>query len=321
MNLPNKTISLIIPVFNEEKNIPILYGEILKSLKEIGGHYQYELIFIDDGSSDQSREKVRAFSKDDPRVKLLGFSRNFGKEIATTAGIHYASGDAAIMLDADLQHPPEILPQFIKEWEQGAEMVIGVRKNKGSGIFRRLFAALFYKILSKIGKLDFMPYDTDFRLIDKKIITAFHGFREHNRMTRGLLNWLGFKRSFIYFSAPKRKHGKPAYNSLKLFKLALSGFVSHSLLPLKLAGYLGLIIVFIAGPFGLYILLGKYLLHWPFASSFTGPAQLAILIIFLVGIILTGLGLIALYIATIHDEVLARPLYVISEKENLEDRP
>jgi len=314
MNM-KKLVSVIIPIYNEEENIPVLMAEFRKVFSALP-NYRVEFIFVNDGSTDNSGTIIQNLAANDSVVKYLELSRNFGKETATTAGFNFATGDAVFMIDADLQHPPRLIPEFLKKWEDGAEVVIGIKTgNKGHNLIERLCSYSFYKTVNAIADIKIIPHASDFRLLDKKVVAEFNRFTEKTRMTRALINWLGFKRDFVYFEAEKRMAGRPKYSFLKLTRLAISSFVSLSILPLKLAGYLGCFTIFSSGLFGLYILLGKYLFHTPFASSFTGTAQLAILIIFLVGIILSCLGLIALYVANIHNEVTNRPLYVIRSKK------
>jgi len=310
--MPQKLISIIVPVFNEEENIFVIYAELLKTLKSLREKYDYEIIFVDDGSFDKSPEILENLTDKNKSVKYIQFSRNFGKEVALSAGLDAANGDAVFMIDADLQHPVELMPGFIEKWQNGAEVVVGVRnKNNGDGLVKKLGALLFYKIMNAIGDTKIITRATDYRLLDKKVVLAFRRFTEHGRMTRGLIDWLGFKREYIYFNANGRVNGTARYNKIKLIKLALSTIVSHSLLPLKLAGYLGVTITFLFGLAGFLLFLGRYIFHNRFAMSFTGTAQLAILLIFLVGVILSCLGLVALYIANIQAEVLKRPTYVV----------
>ena len=335
-----KTISIIVPIFNEEKNIPPFFDALKEVLKKI--EIAPEIIFVNDGSTDGSQkilEKIAADSKmslatgvlitgagyngqnihedRDIHVKVIEFSRNFGKEIAITAGLNKCTGEAAIMIDADFQHPLELIPEFISKWEQGAEVVIGIRrKNKSCGWVKSWGSFLFYRILNNISGIGLVPNATDFRLLDRQVIDEFNKFTERQRMTRALIAWLGFKRDYIYFEAAARINGRASYNIRKLVSLAMNSFVSLSLVPLKWAGYLGVLIVATVGPFGLYVLIGKYLAHWAYPASFSGPAQLAFLITFLVGIVLCSLGLVALYIAHIHNEILDRPLYVIRKEKN-----
>ncbi|MCX6781640.1 MAG: glycosyltransferase family 2 protein [Candidatus Magasanikbacteria bacterium] len=310
--MSKKLISIVIPVFNEEENIPLIYAGLLKTLNGLLDNYDYEIIFVDDGSQDNSAVVLENFANQNSHVKFIQFSRNFGKELALSAGLDAAGGDAVIMIDADLQHPVELVPNFMEKWQNGAEVVIGVRnRNIGGGIVKKIGSLLFYKIMDTIGDTKITPNATDYRLLDRKVVLAFRRFTEHGRMTRGLIDWLGFKREYINFDSNGRKNGLACYDKMKLVKLALCTIVNHSLFPLKLAGYLGVAIIVLFGLAGFLLFVGRYIVHNSFAMSFSGPAQLAILLVFLVGIILSCLGLVALYIANIQDEVLKRPTYVI----------
>ena len=312
-----KAISIIIPIYNEEKNIPLLYDELKKVLQQI--NYEHEIIYVNDGSCDNSPQELQKLRLADSKVKIIEFSRNFGKEIATTAGINNCGGDACILLDADLQHPPQLIYKFLAEWEKGAEIVIGVReKNNGDCLIKKIGAYFFYKIINKISATKIVPNATDFRLLDKMVIAEFNKFTEKNRITRGLIDWLGFKREYILFKAPERINGKAGYSLVKLCKLALDSIVSLSLFPLKFAGYLGILITLGSGLMGLFIFFEKYIFDDPWNLNFSGPAILAIIILFLVGIILICLGLIALYIANIHGEVTNRPIYVIRQNNKID---
>jgi polyisoprenyl-phosphate glycosyltransferase len=310
-----KLISIIVPVFNEEQNVPLFYVELKKTWERLHDNYDFELIFINDGSSDRTHEAVSLLAASDTRIKFIEFARNFGKEMATSAGLHVANGDAAIMIDADLQHPIELIPDFIKKWEMGGEVVIGVRsKTLEKSVIKKTGSKLFYHALSFMGDIQIVPNATDYRLLDRQVVNEFKRFTEHNRITRGLIDWLGFKRDYIMFVADERRFGKPGYNKIKLLKLAMSTFVAHSLLPLKLAGYLGAIITLFSGPLGLFIFVTKFFMGDPFL--FSGPAILAVINLFLIGIVLSSLGLIALYIGSIYGEVVNRPMYVV-RKSNL----
>ena len=312
-----KLISIIIPAYNEEKNIPLAYLELQKIFKICSEKYAFEIVFVNDGSRDNTLAEIEKLADQDSQVKYIDFSRNFGKEVATTAGLNSCNGDACIMVDADLQHPIDLIPEFIKKWELGADVVVGVRnKNKSVGWLKKAGSAAFYKIINKIAEVKVVPNATDFRLIDRIVIDEFNRFTESKRMTRALIDWLGFKRDYIYFDANERINGEASYNFWKLFTLALNSFISLSLLPLKLAGNLGVVITLFSGIAGFYILLGKYFFHWHFASTFSDAENLAILIVFLVGILLTSIGLIALYIANIHGEVINRPMYVVRKKRD-----
>ncbi len=312
----NKLISIIIPVYNEAGNIIPLYEELKKVLS--GVSYQYKIVFINDGSTDKTQELLVNLAKKDTSVIYLEFSRNFGKEAATSAGLHNASGLAAIIMDADFQHPPFLIPKFIEKLEQGADIVIGVRnKNQNENPLKSMGSYLFYKIMNIIGETKIVPQSTDFRLVDRKVIVEFNRFTEHQRMTRGLLDWMGFKRDYVYFDTDNRRSGKAQYGFLKKAKLGMSSFVANSLIPLKLAGYLGILIILFSGLFGLFILVENYILQDPWNLHFSGLFILAIFMSFLMGITLSCLGLIAFYIANIQIEVTNRPLYVIKTRKNI----
>lgn len=313
-----KIVSIIIPAFNERENIaPICskVGEIFAGLPE----YSPEIIFVDDGSSDGSNEIFKRIASSEGRVKILQFSRNFGKEIAISAGLAEASGDAAIVMDADFEHPPELIPEFLEVWKSGAEVVEGVRKKTAGGnFFRNFFSGIFCRIMNAIGDTKMILGSTDFRLLDKKVIQEFNKFTERNRISRGLIDWLGFEKKYVEFDAPKRRNGRSRYSKIKLFRLAVLSFVSHSLFPLQFAGYLGAVITFLSGALGIFIIVEKFILGDPLKLNFSGPASLAVLNVFLVGLVLVCLGLISLYVGNIHGEVVNRPMYVLKKKINFD---
>ncbi|MBM3206310.1 MAG: glycosyltransferase family 2 protein [Candidatus Staskawiczbacteria bacterium] len=311
-----KIISIIVPIYNEEDNIPLLYNNLTSTLKNIG--YNYEIIFINDGSTDKSSVILEEISHNDQQIRYLEFSRNFGKESATSAGLHIMRGNSAIIIDADLQHPIELIPDFIQKWEMGAEMVIGIRnKNVGESLIKKIGSSAFYTLINLMGDTKITPQATDFRLIDRKVIDEFNKFTERQRITRGILDWMGFKKDYIQFDANIRNAGKAKYGFLKKLKLTASSFVTHSMIPLKLAGYLGIFITFFSVLLGIFIIIEKYILNDPLGLKFSGIAILAVFILFLMGILLICLGLIALYIGNIQIEVTNRPLYVIKKSKNI----
>jgi dolichol-phosphate mannosyltransferase len=255
---------------------------------------------------------IRRLIDKDARVRLVEFSRNFGKEIAITAGIKSAVGDAAIMIDADLQHPVELIPEFVAKWYAGADIVIGVRESYGNeSVFKKCSSWFFYKIFNAIAEIGVVPHATDYRLIDRVIIDEFNRFSERNRIARGLIDWLGFRRDYIYFQSADRVNGRANYSFAKLFRLAINSFVGLSLFPLRLAGWLGIIITALAGGFMLFIIIERGIMADPLNLRISGTAVLADLNLLLIGAVLISLGLIALYIENIHNEVINRPLYVI----------
>lgn len=312
--MKKQLISIVIPVYNEEQNIALLYKELKAQIIKLGS-FNFELIFVDDGSSDKSVLEIHRLGKKDKSVRCIELARNFGKEIATTAGLNTAKGEAVILLDADLQHPVALLPKFISKWQAGAEVVVGVRRRyEKEPLQKRLNSWLFYQILNSIAEVKVTPRATDYRLLDRTVVDEFNRFSERNRITRGLIDWLGFRRGYVHFDSPQRLHGKAGYGFTKLLRLAIHSFVSLSLFPLRLAGWLGIGITVIASLIGLFVLVEDKIMGDPLSLEVTGTAILALVNMFLIGIVLMSLGLIALYIANIHDEVINRPLYVVRKR-------
>lgn len=305
-----KRLSIVVPTYNEETGIVPLYRALASALEPLA--YETEYIFVNDGSSDGTQEQLQQLAHTDSRVHFVELSRNFGKEAATSAGIAHARGDAVVILDADLQHPPKYIPEFVQHWELGADVVVGVREPRiGEGFLRRLGSRTFSYLMNSIGDAHSLQRATDFRLIDKKVADAFLTMREHRRLTRALIDWLGFRRAYVPFIAPERTDGTARYGYRKLAATALSAIVSHSKLPLYFAGYLGACITLFAGLLGVFIIIEQLILGDPLGLVVSGTAMLAVMILFLNGIVLMCLGLVALYIATIHEETAQRPLFVV----------
>jgi len=317
--MQSKTISIVIPIYNEAPNVTPLYRAVKSIIKRLP--HQFELIFVDDGSSDNSVQLIQRVAKKDKKVRVVELARNFGKEIAVTAGIHTARGDAAVIMDADLQHPPELLPQFVAEWEKGADVVVGVKKySDKESWFKRFSSKSFYALLGKVSSSTITPHASDFRLISRKVIDTFKTFTERNRMTRGLIDWAGFDRRYIYFEAPPRLHGEASYSYRKLFGLAMNSFTAYSMLPLRVASWMGWIILAFSLMLGIFTVVQEYILGDPLKLDISGTAMLAMLLLFLVGVVLVCLGFVALYIARIHEEVINRPLFIIKDEINGEDQ-
>ena len=307
-----KSISLVMPLHNEEENVPLVYKAVCGVFHARLPEYGLEIILINDGSDDSTDIEARRLVQRDDRVQYLEFTRNFGKEAATSAGIRAATGDAIIMLDADLQHPPQLIPAFVKKWERGAEVVVGVRaSNRGEGFIKKYGSHAFYALMRAVSETRMESGETDFRLIDRAVADEFNKLTEHGRMTRSLINWFGFRTETIAFDAPARIHGVAAYSTVKLVRLAFNAIVADSLLPLRLAGYLGLFISMSSFSLGTIVFVNRYLLADPLNWYVSGPAQLAIITVFLIGVVLMALGVIALYIGKIDAEVTGRPLYVV----------
>lgn len=304
-------LSVIVPAYNEEHNAEPIYKQLIKILEPTG---TFEIIFVNDGSRDSTLSILHKLAKNDKRVRVISFARNFGKEMATSAGIVAASGQATILVDADGQFPPELIPKFIEKWKKGAQIVTGVRiSNQDEGFIKRYGSRTFYKLMSSLAHAKITPGATDFRLIDRAVQQEFKQFTEHNRITRGLLDWVGFDEAFIEFKARPRMAGEATYSVRKLVKLALDSFVSLSLAPLHFSGYAGAVITPVAFLVGLFVFVEQILLDDPWHLNITGTAMLGIALLFFVGILLISQGLVALYISHIHSETQNRPLFVIDQ--------
>ena len=309
--------SVVVPIHNESEGIKnFLDKELFPELEKIK-KYRYEVIFVDDGSTDNSLEIIQEYAKKQKNIRIIALSRNFGKEPALSAGLAEASGDAVITIDADGQQPPKLIPDFIKKWEDGADIVTGVRDHYTKhGLIQKMGSKLFYWLLRKMGNKYTVPGSTDFRLMDRAVVDEFNRLSEHNRITRGLIDWLGFKQEYIKYTYGARLAGKPSYGMKKLFKLAIDSFVSMSTTPLVVLGYLGLIITFLSGILGLFVIIQQYVLGDPLGLYWNGAVQMAIFITFLIGIVLISQAITALYISHIHAETQSRPLYIINKKES-----
>lgn len=315
--MARQLISIIVPFYNEAPNIAPLFEELRFHTGRLP--YDFEMVFVDDGSADESAKAVRDCAELDRRVRLIQLARNFGKEAAMSAGLHAARGDAAIILDADLQHPPHLMGKFIRKWRRGAEVVVGIKRyGKADSWLKRMTSDWFYRLLQPVAETEITPHAADYRLLDRRVIDAFRGLKEHNRITRGLIDWLGFKRDFVYFTVKPRHQGERSYTFRKLFRLAVNSFTAYSLLPLRLAGYLGYIMLGLTIPSGLFLSVETYLLDDPLHLHVTSAGMLAILTIFLVGVILACMGFMGMYIAHIYAEVIDRPLYVIRDQVDAE---
>jgi dolichol-phosphate mannosyltransferase len=313
-----KRIAIVIPVYREANNLERLHKRLDEVTGELTG-YAWEYLFVNDGSPDNSLEILRRLVERDPKVRVLDLSRNFGKEIALTAGVHCADAeavDAVICMDADLQHPPELIPTLLTEWQKGAEVVATTRVSiEKQPLLRRMGSHFYYWLMARISGLDMLSQSTDFRLYDKKVVAAFRQATERERMFRGIMDWLGFRKVYVPFRADARSEGAAGYSYAKLWRLAVNSITSFSLLPLRLTGYLGVLITSLSG-FLLIWMLGTYILTD--TNMYTPLAIVVVANTFLIGIVLMAIGLVALYIGTIHTEVVNRPLYVVRERVNFE---
>lgn len=315
MSSPSRPlISVTVPLYNEAAGILAFHSQLVQVIKTATKN-SYEIIYCDDGSTDSTATLVQKLCTKNSRVKLIKLSRNFGKESALSAAIHQATGDGILMMDGDGQHPVDMIPRFIKAWQDGAEVVIGLRADKDQESFaKKLGSWLFYKLFNRLTGQTMTPGATDYRLIDRAVQQAFLSLTETDRITRGLIDWLGFKRQFIPIKRLARTAGTPGYSLSGLIKLATNSFVSLSSTPLYLFGYIGVFIASSSLLVGLTVLIEQVILRDPWRWQFTGSAMLGILILFLVGIILISQGIISLYISHMHSQTKGRPLYVIDYK-------
>ncbi len=304
-------ISLVLPIYNEEKNIDELYKRSVKVLKKID---KYEIIFVNDYSKDGSLLKLKELAKTDKNIKIIDFSRNFGHQIAITAGIDYAKGDAVVVMDSDLQDTPETIEEMVKKWKNGYDVVYGKRRTRKDTVFKKFTAFAFYRILKKFANID-IPEDTgDFRLMDKKVVEEMQKLREHSRFMRGMTSWVGFKQTYVLFDREDRKYGETNYPLKKMIKLAMDAITSFSYIPLKISANIGFIVAFLSFLGIVYATYRK--IFFP-AEVVSGWTFLTIVILFLGSVQLIALGIIGEYIGRIYTETQGRPLYVIRDKINL----
>lgn len=305
---PRITFSIVAPIFNEAESLPHLYQRVRKVMLEMGE--PWELVLVDDGSTDGSTQAIRDLARKDRRVRPVIFARNFGHQIAITAGWDYARGEAVIIIDADLQDPPEAIPELVRKWREGFDVVYAVRaEREGEGWFKRASASLFYRVIYRITDVH-IPVDTgDFRLMDRKVVDVLKTMRERHRFPRGMSAWVGFRQIGVPYKRSPRYAGVTKYPFKKMLRLALNAITSFSYFPLQVATYFGF---FSAGLAILAIPVVVYL-RMAGIPQFTGQATTLIAVLFLGGIQLISLGVLGEYIGRLYDEAKGRPLYIVSE--------
>ena len=254
-----KKLSIVIPIFNEEKNIPCVYERLVSLCEKIAARYEYEIVFVNDGSRDNSWKIIEHYAFSDIHVKGVSFSRNFGVQMALTAGYDNAVGDAIITMDADLQDPPELLIDMVTQWEQGSDIVYAQRISRNDGFLKDITASLYYKLLSFVSDVSIPPNVGDFRLVDRVVIDHLNQCRERYRYWRGMVAWAGFNHTFVYFTRPERVAGQTVYTWLKLLKLAFDGITSFSMFPLKIAAYAGSFVIITGSVMFCYIAADAFL--------------------------------------------------------------
>ena len=310
-------ISVIVPMYYEEEVAKECYTRLKNVLEKIE-NYNYEIIFINDGSKDKTLEILKEIAKENKNVKIISFSRNFGHQCAVTAGLRYVTGDAIVIIDADLQDPPELIPEMIKLWEEGNEVIYGKRKSReGESRFKLLTASMFYKTLNALSDVE-IPKDTgDFRLVDRKVVEVINSLPEHNKFLRGLFSWVGFKQKAYEYERKERYAGKTKYPLKKMLKLAQDGIFSFSIKPLKIVGAMGILSVLISVILFVYAVL-SYAFNWN--NLVPGWTSLMVTMTFIGGMILISLWMIGEYIGRIYDETKRRPEYIIDETINIEEK-
>jgi len=308
-------ISIVVPVFNEEDNIDNFYREVVKNMQDLA--YTFEIIFVDDGSRDATPLILDRLANCDNRVRALVLARNFGHQIALTCGLDHADGDAVITMDGDMQHPPSMLPLLIKQWEEGYEVVQTIRTStEGVSWFKKLTSRLYYKLINSVSNVHINEGGSDFRLLDKTVVTSFRRFRERARFIRGMISAIGYKQILIEFTAPPRYAGTTKFSLKGMLHFALDGITAYSKLPLRIAFYIGVLCA-----------LGSFILalHVLYIKVFTqqaapGWATITASILMLGGLQLAGLGVIGEYVGRIFEEVKQRPLYWLRIDEEQPDR-
>lgn len=304
-----KKISILIPCYNEEKSLPILYPEFKKIMDKII-NYDWEILFVNDGSKDNTINIIKALRAADNRINFVNLTRNFGKENAMLAGFDYVTGDCTIIMDADLQDPPSLIPQMLEYWEQGYQDVYAKRANRGKESWlRKQFSLLFYKILDHATRFDILQNVGDFRLLDKRCINALKKLRETERYTKGMFCWIGYEKKEIIFDRGDRAAGESNWNFWSLFNLAIEGITSFTTAPLRFASVTGFIIAFVTFVYALYFITKTLIVGDP-VQGFT---TLIVVILFLGGIQLLTIGILGEYIGRIFNETKNRPAYLASE--------
>ncbi len=301
------TLSIVVPIYNEEEVIPEFYRRITDVMQQVG--VTWELICVNDGSRDRSEELLLALHETDPRIKLVNFSRNFGQMIALTAGLDYADGDAVVVIDVDLQDPPELIAEMLEKWREGHEVVYAVRADRaGESPFKLWTANLFYRLLRRITDVD-IPVDTgEFRLMDRRAVLTMRRLREHHRFMRGLSSWVGYRQTGVRYNRSERFAGDTKYPLGRMLRLTMDAITSFSYLPLRLGTYMGFTLA-IVSLVGIAITIG---LRLSGNNAFYGQATTLVAVLFLGGIQLIFLGILGEYLGRIYDEVKGRPLYIVS---------
>jgi glycosyltransferase involved in cell wall biosynthesis len=306
------TLSIVVPMYNEAANVDRLFARLVPAVERLG--LSFEIVCVDDGSRDRTRDMLIAARSRDPRVKIVALSRNFGKEIALAAGIRYASGAAVVPIDADLQHPPEVIGQFVEKWREGYEVVYAVRRSRGGEPWpRRIFARAFYWVFDRLSSTTIPREAGDFRLLDRRVVDVLNLMPERSRFMKGLFAWVGFRQIGIMYDVERRQGGASTFNLRALARFAFTGISAFSNVPLTIAGYAGAVIAIVALLSGAYFILEAMVL----GIDVPGYPSLIVTILFFGGVQLLTLGIIGSYLGRVYEEVKRRPLYVVAETHGL----
>ena len=306
-------ISIVVPMHNEEANIEPFFSRFEALFSKLG--VSYEIVCVNDGSTDGTLELLRKYQEKDSHIRLIDLSRNFGKEVALSAGLDHCSGDVVIPIDADLQDPPELIPEMLARWREGYDMVYATRRSRqGESAVKRTTANLFYRLLGRISEVEIPRNTGDFRLMDRRVVDALRLMPERNRFMKGLFAWVGFKQTAIYYDRDPRLAGETSWNYLRLWRLAVDGITSFSAAPLKVWSYLGLILSLTALFYAAYLVIRV----WVQGIDVPGYASMMVVILFMGGMQLITLGIIGEYLGRIFTEVKGRPLYLIREMRGFE---
>lgn len=301
-------LSLVVPMFNESANLDKLFARLAQVMADIGE--EYEIVCVDDGSRDDSVARALEHRQRDGRIKVVELSRNFGKELALTAGLHHACGRAVVMIDADLQHPPELIKDMLAQWRQGFEMVIAVRRDRqGESAFKRLAAKAFYDLFGRVSEVRLPPGAGDFRLLDRKVVDVLNAMPEHSRFMKGLYAWVGFRQTILSFDVAERAHGETKFNLFRLYRLAIDGITSFTSVPLKVWTFAGMLVAGFALLYGFVFVIKTLIL----GIDVPGYPSLIVAITFFSGVQLISLGVIGEYLGRVFSEVKNRPLFVVRE--------
>jgi glycosyltransferase involved in cell wall biosynthesis len=301
-------ISIVVPAFNEEAVLPHFHQELSKALSE--QPFNFEIVYINDGSTDNTLSIVRELRQADKQVTLIDLSRNFGKEIALTAGLQKAAGDAVVVIDADLQDPPELIPELIKEWQNGYDVVYAQRSHrKGESLLKRTTAHFFYRTIQRISKIT-IPEDTgDFRILSRRAVNALNTFNEQHRFMKGLFAWIGYKQKAVQYQRDPRHSGETKWNYWKLWNFAIDGITSFTIAPLKISTYLGLLTAASAFSYGIYMAIETLI----YGNPVPGYPSLIVIVLILGGVQLVAIGVLGEYLGRIFNETKHRPLYFVNE--------